>query len=115
MPILERLIETYKIWHSYVRRFPKDLRYTLGGKIDSLFIETLEAIFMASSLGPQQKLPFLQTASVKLDLLKFFLQIAWESKALDNTKYIKLSEQLVEVGRQLGGWQKQIIIKQNPR
>jgi len=43
-------------------------------------------------------------ASVKLDLLKFFLQIAWEIKSLDNKKYILLSERLNEIGKMLGGW-----------
>jgi len=39
-------------------------------------------------------------------VLKFFLQIAWEIKALENKKYIALSEKLNEVGKMLGGWRK---------
>jgi len=74
-----------------------------------LFIETTEFIFTASRLSRDQKLPFLQKASAKLDLLKFFMQIAWEIKSLDNKKYIILSEQLNEIGRMLGGWQKQFL------
>lgn len=72
-----------------------------------MFIETTEYIFIASRLAREQKLPFLQKASAKLDLLKFFLQIAWEIKSLDNKKYIALSECLNEIGKMLGGWQKQ--------
>jgi hypothetical protein len=41
-------------------------------------------------------------------LLKFFLQVAWEIKALDNKKYIRLSEKLDEIGKMLGGWLKSI-------
>lgn len=41
------------------------------------------------------------------------LQIAWEIKALDNKKYIALSEHLNEVGRMLGGWNKQVR-RENP-
>lgn len=43
-----------------------------------------------------------------MDLLKFFLQIAWELKALDNKKYLALSAPLIEVGKMLGGWRKQL-------
>jgi hypothetical protein len=41
---------------------------------------------------------------VRLDIAKFFLQILWDVGALDNQKYILLSEKLDEVGKQLGGW-----------
>lgn len=108
LPVLQKLVAAYKIWQEFLRHFPKDVRYTLGSKIDRLFIETVETIFTAASLTREQKLPFIQKASLKLDTLKFFLQVAWESKALDNKKYIKISECLAEVGRMLGGWQKQV-------
>lgn len=74
-----------------------------------MFIETTEYVFIASRLIKDQKLPFLQKASAKLDLLKFFLQIIWEIKSLDNKKYIALSEGLNEIGKMLGGWQKQFL------
>jgi len=76
----------------------------LGGKIDSLFIEIIELLFVASYLGKQEKLPYLQKAIRKLDVLKFFFQVSWEIKALDNKKYISISERLNEIGRMLGGW-----------
>jgi len=49
-----------------------------------------------------------QKSSAKLDVLKLFLRVAWEIKALDNKKYIALSEKLDEIGRMLGGWLKQL-------
>ncbi|OHA52036.1 MAG: hypothetical protein A3A97_00610 [Candidatus Terrybacteria bacterium RIFCSPLOWO2_01_FULL_40_23] len=63
-------------------------------------------LFIASYLSREEKLPYLHKASAKLDLLKFFLQISWELKVIDNKKYITLSEQLNEVGKMLGGWSK---------
>lgn len=50
----------------------------------------------------------MQKAVTKLDLLKFFLHIAWEIKALDNKKFILLSEKLNEIGKMLGGWFRQL-------
>ncbi|OGZ24223.1 MAG: hypothetical protein A2896_00015 [Candidatus Nealsonbacteria bacterium RIFCSPLOWO2_01_FULL_43_32] len=84
--------------------FQKDSRYTIGTKIDSLFLETIELIIKASYSDKLEKLISLKNASVKLDLLKFFLQIAWEIKSLDNKKYILISEKLNEIGKMLGGW-----------
>ncbi|MEK7134943.1 MAG: four helix bundle protein [Patescibacteria group bacterium] len=45
---------------------------------------------------------------MKLDLLKFFLQISWEVKVLDNKKFILLSEKLNEIGKMIGGWLRQL-------
>ncbi|MBI2039243.1 MAG: diversity-generating retroelement protein Avd [Candidatus Niyogibacteria bacterium] len=104
LPIIQKFISAYKCWDEFVTHFPKKSRYTLGEKIGSLFIDTVELLFTAGYLRKEQKLPYLQRANSKLDLLKFFLQIAWELKALDNKKYIALSKQLDEIGKMLGGW-----------
>ena len=53
-------------------------------------------------------MPIIQKASIKLDNLKYFLQLAWELKAIDNKKFTDLSIPLVEAGKMLGGWQKQL-------
>jgi len=92
------------LWHGFLPNFQKDSRYTIGAKIDSLFLETIELMIRASCSDKAEKLISLKGASVKLDLLKFFLQIAWEIKSLDNKKYVLLSERLDEIGRMLGGW-----------
>ena len=107
VPVIVRLIEVYKAWHEFMPNMAKTSRFTLGQKIDDLFIETTELIFLASHLAKEQKVPYLQKASAKLDLLKLFIQISWEIKAIDNGKFIMLSEPLEEVGRMLGGWLRQ--------
>ena len=108
LPIVTHLTAAYKLWHSYLPNIPRDSRYTLGTKIDALFIETTEPIFIATYLSKEQKLPYLRKAAANLDLVKFFLQILWEIQAIDNKKYIALSEKLDEIGRMLGGWMRQL-------
>ncbi len=104
LPVIQRLVSVYKLWLEFQSNIPKKLRRTLGEKIDSYFLDTIELLITASYLGKEQKLPYLQKAGNKLDILKFFLQIAWEIKALDNKKYILLSEHLNEIGKMVGGW-----------
>ncbi|MDP3772372.1 MAG: four helix bundle protein [bacterium] len=114
MPILQKFIAAYKLWDEFKKSFPKQSRFTIGVKIDVLFLDVIELLFVASRLSKEQKLPYLHKASVKLDLLKFFLQIAWELKAVDTKKYIMLSEQLNEIGKMLGGWIRGLQQKQTP-
>ena len=67
----------------------------------------------AAGFTPKQdKLPYLRAAIRKLDTMKVFLLILWETKLLDNKKYIALSLKLEEVGKMLGGWHGQVV-KQN--
>lgn len=114
LPILHKLIETYKLWQEFLPNFPKSSKYTLGEKIDRLFVEVLEFIFSATYLQASKKLDCANKASIKLDLLKFFLRIVWEIKVLDNKKYILISEKLDEIGKMLGGWIRQIKEKLPP-
>ena len=61
-------------------------------------------IFAASYLPRGQKLPYIKKAISKTDLLKFFLQVAWEMGDLHEKKYAALSEPLQDIGKMLGGW-----------
>lgn len=97
-----------------MRRFPKTSRYTLGQKIDGLFVETLEHIIVASFLKRNEKLPFVRKAIIKLDVLNFFLETAWEIHSLEQTHYALLAEPLYEVGKMLGGWKNQLIKQTSP-
>ena len=108
IPILQKCVDAYKMWHEFMNDFPRLSRYTLGAKIDGLFMDTIELILLAGYSSKPQKLVIVQRASTKLDSLKFFLQIAWQVKALENKKYLRLSEPLAEIGKMLGGWRKQL-------
>jgi len=104
---LQKLISAYKLWQEFLPNFPITSRCTLCLKIDALFIETLELIFLASYSTGKNKLEYIQKVSTKFDLLKFFLQVMWETKILDSKKYIHLSKLLNLIGKMLGGWLKQ--------
>ena len=50
----------------------------------------------------------------KTDALKILLMVLWETKSLDNKKYIAVSEKLDEIGRMLGGWNGQLTKQNSP-
>ena len=110
--MLQKVKTAYTLWYSYYQVLPKIQRYSLGQRIDTLFIEIIEAIATASFLSRQEKLPYVRRAIQKLDALKILLMVLWETKTLDNKKYGALSAPLNEIGKMLGGWNGQIT-KQN--
>jgi len=109
--VVVRLKDTYGIWQEYLVHFPKQNRYTLGSKIDKVFLTSIEYCFLASYAPRDSKGILLERAISRVDLLKLLLQLAWEIQALDNKKYARISEQLSGIGRMLGGWKKGLASK----
>lgn len=81
-------------------------KYTLGARIDGLFGDLIKNLSNAGYANNDNKQSFLNSASVNLDLIKLFLRVAWEIKALDHKKYAAVSMPINDIGRMLGGWQK---------
>ncbi len=114
LPVLGKVKETYVLWHSYNKNLPKSQKHSFGFRIDSLFVEIIEAIAAASFLTKEEKRPYVRLAMKKVDALKILVMILWESKSLDNKKYIALSVKLDEIGRNLGGWNGQLTKQNSP-
>jgi hypothetical protein len=115
LPILEKTKTAYLFWYNYYQIIPKNHRYSLGKRVDSLFVETIEALATASFLTKEEKLPYIRFAIRKIDTLKIFLMILWETKSLNDKKYIALSIKIDEIGRMTGGWHGQLSKQNSPK
>ena len=111
---LEKLKNAYLLWVQYYQILPKVHRFSLGQRIDALLIETIEATVTASFLSKSDKLPFVRLALRKIDTVKVLLLVLWESKSLDDKKFIALSNHFEEVGKMLGGWSGQLVKQNSP-
>ncbi|MBI2065821.1 MAG: four helix bundle protein [Candidatus Zambryskibacteria bacterium] len=113
LPVVAKVKNCYLTWITYQNSLPKVQKYSLGLRIEGLFVETIEAASIAWFLPQQEKQPYIRLAIRKWDTLKVLLLILWEAKGIDNKKYINLSVPMEEVGKMLGGWNGQIAAKQN--
>ncbi len=104
IPIFKKLYELYKLIHSYRIQIAKADRYSLWQKAENSCLELLELIFSAAQQSKQAKLPSLQAASVKLGVLRIFIRLAKDTRAIDSKKYLALQALIDEIGRMLGGW-----------
>ena len=112
VPLLQKSKDSYILWHTYFKSIPKEHRFSLGIKIDNIFIEIIEMISGALYVNKNEKILYIKVSIRKTDTLKLLFLILWETKSLDNKKYLMISERIDEIGRMLGGWLGQII-KQN--
>lgn len=108
LPVLKDIADAYKQWHRVIQEMPRLSRFTLGTKIDNMFVELIELLVLAGYAGRDQKLTLIQRAIGKTDLLKYFLQLIWEMKLVDDKKYLSVAQPINEVGKQLGGWRRQL-------
>ena len=108
LPVLQKLKSAYLLWYGYYHVLPKPHRYSLGQRVDTLFIHAIEAVATASFLPREAKQPYVHVAIRKVDTVKLLLLMLWETKSLEEKQYIALSLQLDEAGRQLGGWNGQL-------
>jgi len=70
------------LWYKFYQDLPKVHRHSLGQRIDTLFVEVIEAISAASFLSPAEKHPYVRLAIKKADTLRVLLLVLWETKSL---------------------------------
>src|SRR5687767_16031676 len=104
IPIFKKVYDLYKVFHSYRKTIPKQDRHTLWQKADTTILDILEIIMTAANLPKNHKLPFLEKTNSKLSILKILFRLSYETKVIDDRKYLTLQEHLNEIGKMLGGW-----------
>lgn len=108
LSVFQKTYEFYRSLHLLVKKFPKSDQYTLGEQSKNTTIAMLEAITVAGEARKQFKIPPLDQALLKLELLKIFVRLAYETRCLSEQQYLDLQTKLQEIGRELGAWRKSI-------
>jgi len=110
IPIFKKAYELYKTLNEFRRLVPKQDRFSIFEKINTTALDVIEGIMLASGQQKTTKLPALEQTSLKLNMLRVFIRLMKDTKALDNKKYIAIEAIADEIGRMLGGWIKSIRI-----
>jgi|SRR6056297_2055106 len=104
IPLTNEFFQIYKIIYQYLKHFPKKERYTLGEKIETLFLETIQEIFHLNQLPDPLKEKSLLKLNAKNETLKLLIRLAHEIKVLDIKQYLNIQEKLQKTGKMIGGW-----------
>ncbi len=104
IPIFKKTYDLYKAFYGYRDGIHKQDRHTIWQRCESIMLEILEGILLASQTYKSEKVPILEKVSVKLNFLRVFLRLMKEVKIIDNKKYTALEGLVDEIGRMLGGW-----------
>ena len=106
--ILSRIKEGYLIWLNILPHIPKCSRYTIGTRIENIFLDLLELSYTTYFSEKEEKAHKLSECISKLDILKFFVSIIWEAKLISHKQYEELATRLDEIGKMFWGWKKSL-------
>lgn len=109
IPIFKKSYDLYKLFYTFRTTVPKQDKYTIWQRSETLIIEILEGILSASYKQKFEKTPVLEKTSLKLNILRVLIRLMKDIKSLDNKKYSLLEDAVDEIGRMLGGWLKSTI------
>lgn len=104
IPIIKKASDLYRTFHEYRRVIPKQDRFTIYEKAEETIVDILAFFLEAGYMKGTGKVSVLEKASVRLNILRFFVRTLKEVRSIDNKKYITLQEAIDEIGRMLGGW-----------
>src|SRR3989338_4003174 len=104
IPIFKKTYNLYKICYQHRNTIAKQDRHVLWQKVEQTILETLEEILFAIQTSKVEKIPMLERASVKINLLRVLVRLAHDIKVIDDKKYLAIEASIDEIGRMLGGW-----------
>ena len=99
--------------YSATGQVPRLRRYTLGERIETLLLQVLERLLEAAYSSGRDKTRALQRASQHLNVVRHLWRLSHELKAVPPRAHAHGAERLVQLGRQLGGWQRHAVAASN--
>lgn len=85
-------------------KFPRDMRYTLGSRIDEGTLEIAVLIVDARYSSGAERKQTLREIDRQLNRLRVLVRLAYRRRVLNNAGYEQISIYLSEAGRMIGGW-----------
>lgn len=104
IPIFKKAYDLYRLLYGYRLDIAKQDRYAVWQRSEDCVLDVIEKILLASQLSKEEKLPHLEHASARLNLLRVFVRLMKDAEIIDNQKYVAIESEVDEVGRMLGGW-----------
>jgi len=93
----------------HLEKFPRNHKFTIGDRIETLLLDILELLIEAAYT--KNKVNALNQANVKLEKFRFLVRLSKDLKLISNKQYQFANKNIEEIGKQIGGWKKSRIEK----
>ena len=102
LSIIQKTHDLIKYYVPVIERFPKIHKFTVGDRIINQLYNLLESLIKAKYAT--KKLNHLINLNVQLDILRHQTRLALDFQLIPLKRYQYLSQQIDEIGTELGGW-----------
>ncbi|GBE16420.1 hypothetical protein BMS3Abin15_00236 [bacterium BMS3Abin15] len=102
--MVHKVCEFYKKTYLISPRLSKRDRFGIFSKIENICLEIINLSITASLEAKVNKFPFLNSARIKIEMLKRFFRIAYELDIINQKLYIELELDLQEISKMVNGW-----------
>lgn len=105
LPVIQACYD-FTVWlFPHIQKFPRDLRYSLGQRLETRALDILEGLLDAKYQKQRQEI--LENVNRQLEKLRFQMRMAKDFKVLPERTFWAGMKQITELGQQVGGWKKQ--------
>lgn len=107
MPLYLQLLDLLKTEYSYVHNLDKEYKYSLGEDIIKITWHLIDLFIEAQTNYQDKKLIVLEIAQ-QFDCLKLRIRFLTELKQISLQQTTFVNGQLVNIGKMIGSWQKNV-------
>jgi hypothetical protein len=104
IPVVIKLFYLYGETHKLIFKFPKHERYSLGEKIESSILKSIEIFISINQISKYEKEKYLIKANSKIELLKILYRLCLNCETIEPGQYLEIEKRLQEIGRMTQGW-----------
>lgn len=101
---MHKVCEFYKKIYLLSPKLPKKDRFGIYLKIENICLEIINLLIAAALENKINKFPPLNSARIKIEILKRMFRIACELEIVETKKYLDLESDLQEISKMTNGW-----------
>lgn len=104
IPLVHKICEFYKKIYLFSPKLSKKDRFGIWLKIENVCLDIMNLVIEASFEIRNSKFPLLNSARIKIEILKRLFRIAYELDIIEDKKYLDLESDLQEISKMANGW-----------
>jgi len=101
---VHKICEFYKKIYLLSPKLPKKDRFGIYLKIENICLEIMDFTITSSFEAKNNKFVILNSARIKIEVLKRLFRVAYELNIIENKKYINIELDLQEISKMTNGW-----------
>lgn len=105
LPVIQKTYDLIKWYVPILNRLPKSHKYGLGDRIVNQLYNLLEGLIRAKYSS--DKLTLLESLNSELTIIRYQTRLLHDFQLIAVNRYEFVSQQIHEIGTELGGWIKQ--------